>query len=170
MGQKMEREQWSNLHPKCNFIPGYLLTPSLLFVKFAVNTVEFGQKYWRILAPIVKFADEQGNPAKILMVLIMRDELVNPPTWFSSFRDLTPICSMRLHSDILIETENTDAYHHWLTSRGSVGFVDDFVPLGIVAEIRFDTESNYDPSIIVDRIVPENTNQHYRRIQFASTY
>lgn len=104
------------------------------------------------------------------MVLIIRDELVNPPTWFSSFRDLTLICSMLLHSDIVIETEHTDTYYRWLKSRGGMDFVDDFVPPGIEVGIRLDTEPNYDPSIIVDRIVPENTDQLYQRIQFASTY
>ena len=49
-------------------------------------------------------------------------------------------------------------------------FVDDFVAPGIEAGIRLDTEPNFDPSIIVDRIVPENTNQLYQRIQFASTF
>ncbi|MEC7906882.1 MAG: hypothetical protein VYC82_06625 [Verrucomicrobiota bacterium] len=103
------------------------------------------------------------------MVLIIRDEPVNPPTWFSSFRDLTLICSMRLHSDIVIETEHTDTYYNWLKSKGGMDFVDDFVAPGIEAGIRLYSEPNFDPSIIVDRIVPENTNQLYQSIQFAST-
>ena len=103
------------------------------------------------------------------MVLIIRDEPVNPPTWFSSFRYLTLICCMRLHSDIVIETEHTDTCYNWLKSKGGMDFVDDFVAPGIEAGIRPDTERNFDPSIIVDRIVPENTNQLYQSIQFAST-
>ena len=96
------------------------------------------------------------------MVLIIRDELVDSPTWFSFFLDLTLICSMRLRSYIVIETEHTDTYYNWLKSRGGMAFVDDFVAPGIEAGIRFDTEPDFDPPIIVDRIVPENTNQLYQ--------
>ena len=77
---------------------------------------------------------------------------------------------MRLPSDIVIETAHTDTYFNWLKSRGGMDFVDDFVAPGIEAGIRLDTEPNFDPSIIVDRIVPENANQLYQRIQFASTF
>ncbi len=103
------------------------------------------------------------------MTLIIKDELVNPPTWFSSFRDLTLICSLRLHTDIVIETEDTDLYYQWLKARGGMDFIDDFVTPGIEQGVRLDTEHNFNPSIVVDRIVPENTHQLYNRIQFATT-
>ena len=103
------------------------------------------------------------------MVLIIRDELVNPPTWFSSFRDLTLICSLRLRTDIVIETEDTDLYYKWLKPRGGMDFVDDFVRPGIEDGLRLDTEFIYNPSIVTDRIIPENTNQLYHRIEFAAT-
>lgn len=102
------------------------------------------------------------------MILIIRDELVNPPTWFSSFRDLTLICSMRLDSDIVIETEETDLYYHWLKSRGGMDFISDFVRPGIENGVRLDTEFNFDPSIVTDRISPENTRELYHRIKFAA--
>ncbi len=76
---------------------------------------------------------------------------------------------MRLHTDIVIESEDFDLYYNWLKPRGGMDFVDDFVPPGIEEGIRLDTELNYDPSIITDRIVPENTHQLYSRIQFAAT-
>jgi len=104
-----------------------------------------------------------------IMVIIIKDELVNPPTWFSSFRDLTLICSLRLHADIVIETQETDLYYKWLKPRGGMDFIDDFVLPGLEEGIRLDTELNFDPSIVVDRIVPENTHQLYNRIQFATT-
>ncbi len=104
-----------------------------------------------------------------VMVIIIKDELVNPPTWFSSFRDLTLICSLRLHADIVIETQETDLYYKWLKPRGGMDFIDDFVLPGLEVGIRLDTELNFDPSIVVDRIVPENTHQLYNRIQFATT-
>ncbi len=105
-----------------------------------------------------------------VMVIIIKDELVNPPTWFSSFRDLTLICSMRLHADIVIETQETDLYYKWLKPRGGMDFIADFVPPGLEEGIRIDTEPNFDPSIVVDRIVPENTHILYNRIQFATTF
>ena len=104
-----------------------------------------------------------------IMVILIKDELVNPPTWFSSFRDLTLICSMRLHADIVIETQETDLYCKWLKPRGGMDFIADFVLPGLEEGIRIDTEPNFDPSIGVDRIVPENTHLLYNRIQFATT-
>ncbi len=103
------------------------------------------------------------------MIIIIKDALVNPPTWFSSFRDLTLICSMRLHANIVIESENVDLYYKWLKPRGGMDFVDDFVRPGSEDGLRLDTEFQFDPSIVVDRIVPENTHQLYNRIQFAAT-
>ena len=47
---------------------------------------------------------------KTVMVVLIKDELVNPPTWFSSFRNLTLICSMRLQAEIVIETQDTELY------------------------------------------------------------
>jgi len=103
------------------------------------------------------------------MILIIKDELVNPPTWFSSFRDLTLICSLRLEADIVIESDDVDIYYKWLKPRGGMDFIDDFVRPGIETGIRLDTRLNFDPSIIIDRIVPENTHQLYNRIQFSAT-
>lgn len=103
------------------------------------------------------------------MILIIKDELLNPPTWFSSFRDLTLICSLRLRADIVIESEHADLYYKWLKARGGMDFVEDFVRPGREDGLRLDTEFQYDPSIVVDRIVPENTHQIYSRIEFAAT-
>ena len=103
------------------------------------------------------------------MIIIIRDELINPPTWFASFRDLTLICSLRLRADIVIESENADLYYKWLKPRGGMDFVEDFVRPRSEEGLRLDTEFQFDPSIVVDRIVPENTHQLYNRIQFAAT-
>ncbi|MEM9160957.1 MAG: hypothetical protein AAGB46_18050, partial [Verrucomicrobiota bacterium] len=102
------------------------------------------------------------------MTLIIRDELVNPPTWFTSFRDLTLICSLRLHTDIVIESKEPDIYYKFLKARGGMDFIEDFVRPGSEDGLRLDTEFKFDPSIVVDRITPENTHQLYNRIQFAS--
>ncbi len=103
------------------------------------------------------------------MILIIKDELVNPPSWFSSFRDLTLICNTRLHADIVIESENIDIYYKWLKPRGGMDFVEDFVRPGAEDGLRLDTSFEFDPSIVTDRIVPENTNRLYSQIEFATT-
>lgn len=102
------------------------------------------------------------------MILIIRDELVNPPTWFTSFRDLTLLCTLRLQVDIVIETTHTDIYYRYLKKRGGMDFVSDFVRPESEDGLRLDTEYLFDPSIVIDRIVPENTHQLYNRIQFAA--
>lgn len=101
------------------------------------------------------------------MILIIRDELINPPTWFSSFRDLTLICSLRLRADIVIESETVDLYYRWLKPRGGMDFIDDFVRPGSEDGLRLDIEYQFDPSIVIDRIVPENTHILFNRIQSA---
>ena len=77
---------------------------------------------------------------------------------------------MRLHSEIVIETEQTDTCYHRLISRGDMDFADDFVAPRIEAGIRIDTEPNFDSSMIVYRIVQENMNQLYQLIQFPSPF
>lgn len=101
------------------------------------------------------------------MTIIIRDELLNPPTWFSSFRDLTLICTLRLETEILIESEEIDLYYKWLKARGGMDFISDFVPPGIEDGLHIDIEYKYAPSIVVDRIVPENTHQLYQSIRSA---
>ncbi|MBD5781977.1 hypothetical protein IEN85_20930 [Pelagicoccus sp. NFK12] len=101
------------------------------------------------------------------MTIIIRDELLNPPTWFASFRDLTLICSLRLESDILIESLHADLYYKWLRPRGGMDFIADFVSPGSEDGLHIDIEHQYAPSIVVDRIVPENTHQLFQSIRSA---
>ncbi len=101
------------------------------------------------------------------MTIIIRDELLNPPTWFASFRDLTLLCAIRLESDILIESENADLYYHWLRPKGGMDFISDFVRPGIEDGLHIDIEHQYAPSIVVDRIVPENTHLLFQSIRSA---
>ena len=42
------------------------------------------------------------------MTVIIRDQLVNPPTWFSSFRDFTLYCHIFLRHDVVIESDDPD--------------------------------------------------------------
>lgn len=74
---------------------------------------------------------------------------------------------MRLGTDILIESENADLYYHWLRPRGGMDFVADFVAPGLEDGLHIDIEHQYSPSIVVDRIVPENTHQLFQSIKTA---
>lgn len=103
------------------------------------------------------------------MTLIIRDSLVNPPTWFASFRDLTLFCQVMLHLDTVIESEQFDIYYRWLKRRGGMDFVDDFVRPGAEDGLRLDLELQYPRTIVTDRIVPENTHGLLNQIRFATS-
>ncbi len=92
------------------------------------------------------------------MTFIIRDQLVNPPTWFASFRDLTLYCSVFMRDDVVIETEDADAYYDWIKPRGGMDFVEDFVRPGSEHGVHLDCAPNYPISVITDRIAPENVH------------
>ena len=101
------------------------------------------------------------------MSLIIRDQLVSPPTWFSSFRDLTLYCHIFLRAEIVIESEVPDCYWKWMRSRGGMDFVEDFVRPGSEDGVHLDIEPNYPRSVITDRIVPENVDRLISQIRFC---
>jgi hypothetical protein len=101
------------------------------------------------------------------MTLIIRDQLVNPPTWFPSFRDLTLYCHIFLKDDVLIETSDPDPYVRWMRPRGGMDFVDDFVRPGSEEGVHLDVEHNYPRTVVTDRIAPENVHSLIRLIQFC---
>src|SRR5882724_11335723 len=101
------------------------------------------------------------------MTLIIRDQLVNPPTWFSSFRDLTLYCHVFLHDEIVIESDNPDPYYRWIKPRGGMDFVEDFVRPGTEDGVHLDLEPNYPRSVITDRIAPENVHRLIAKIRFC---
>ena len=101
------------------------------------------------------------------LTLIIRDQLVNPPTWFSSFRDLTLYCHIFLKDDILIESDNPDPYYRWIRARGGMDFVEDFVRPGAEDGGHLDVEHNYPRTVVTDRIAPENVHSLIRLIRFC---
>jgi hypothetical protein len=101
------------------------------------------------------------------MSLIIRDQLVTPPTWFSSFRDLTLYCHCFLHAEILIESEDPDPYWKWIRARGGMDFVEDFVRPGTEDGVRLDVEPNFPRSVITDRIAPENFHRLIAQLRFC---
>ena len=100
------------------------------------------------------------------MTLIIRDALVNPPTWFASFRDLTLYCSIFLHDEVVIESDDVDAYYRWIKPRGGMDFVEDFVRPGAEDGVHLDVELNYPRTVVTDRIAPENVHRLIAQIRF----
>ena len=99
------------------------------------------------------------------MTLIIRDQLVNPPTWFASFRDLTLYCNVFLHLEIVVESDAIDRYYRWIKPRGGMDFIEDFVRPGSEDGVRLDIEHCYPRTIITDRIAPENVGRLIAQIQ-----
>jgi hypothetical protein len=99
------------------------------------------------------------------MTLIIRDQLVNPPTWFASFRDLTLYCHIFLCDDVVIESDDIDTYYRWIKPRGGMDFIEDFVRPGAEDGLHLDTEFNYPLTIVTDRIAPENVHRLIGRIR-----
>jgi hypothetical protein len=101
------------------------------------------------------------------MTLIIRDQLVNPPTWFASFRDLTLYCNVFLKDEIVIETEDPDPYYRWMRGQGGMDFVEDFVRPGAEDGVHLDVAHNYPRTVVTDRIAPENVHSLIKLIRFC---
>lgn len=98
------------------------------------------------------------------MTLIIRDRLINPPTWFLSFRDLTLYASVFAHDDVVIESHDPDSYVRWMKKRGGLDFVEDFVRPGSERGVRLDCVHEIGGTVVVDRIAPENLHMILRKI------
>jgi len=93
------------------------------------------------------------------MTLVIRDQLVCPPTWFASYRDLTLYCHVLLKLDIVIESADADIYYRWIKPRGGMDFIEDFVRPGSEAGARLDLARMTPRTIVTDRIAPENVHR-----------
>lgn len=93
------------------------------------------------------------------MTLIIKDQLVCPPTWFASYRDLTLYCHILLKLDIVIESETADIYYRWIKPRGGMDFIEDFVRPGTEQGARLDLAPTTPRTVVTDRITPENTHR-----------
>jgi len=102
------------------------------------------------------------------LTLIIRDRLVNPPTWFPSFRDLTLYCSVFLGDDVLVESDDPDPYYRWMRPRGGMDFVEDFVRPGAEDGVRLDLGHNFPRTVVTDRIAPENVHRLIRSCRGAA--
>ena len=107
------------------------------------------------------------------MNLIIRDQLLNPPTWFASFRDLTLYCNIFLHDHIVIESDDPDPYYRWIKPKGGMDFIEDFVRPGSEEGLHLDIIHNYPRTIVTDRIAPENVHRliaQISRLQGRSSF
>jgi len=93
------------------------------------------------------------------MTLVIRDQLVCPPTWFASYRDLTLYCHVLMGMEIVIESEDADVYYRWIKPRGGMDFIEDFVRPGTEDGARLDLENTRPRTIVTDRIAPENVHR-----------
>ena len=103
------------------------------------------------------------------MNVLIRAELVNPPSTFGAFRDITMyVAIFTIHSVILeVPKENQDMYYKWLKDRGGMDFIEDFVEPGVETGYRIDTKNRLPCTIVVtDRIIPENIHAILSRINF----
>ncbi len=102
------------------------------------------------------------------MTLIIRDQLTCPPTWFASYRDLTLYCAVILKMDIVLESEDADAYYRWIKPRGGMDFVEDIVRPGSEPGVHLDITRQFPATIITDRIAPENVHRLIAAIRSAA--
>jgi hypothetical protein len=93
------------------------------------------------------------------MTLVIRDQLVCPPTWFASYRDLTLYCHVLLKLDIVIESDEADIYYRWIKPKGGMDFIEDFVRPGSEEGTRLDITRTKPQTIVTDRIAPENVHR-----------
>ncbi|MBI2516876.1 MAG: hypothetical protein HYV95_08160 [Opitutae bacterium] len=93
------------------------------------------------------------------MTLVIRDQLVCPPTWFASYRDLTLYCHVLLHLDIVLESADADLYYRWIKPKGGMDFIADIVRPGSELGTRLDVTRATPRTIVTDRIAPENVHR-----------
>ena len=90
------------------------------------------------------------------MILLIRDQLTCPPTWFHSYRDLTLYCFKDFCEAILIESDDSDKYYHWLKSKGGMDYIAEIVRPGAQDGLHLDIEHRFAPTIVTDRIEQHN--------------
>ena len=93
-----------------------------------------------------------------MALLLIRAELVNPPSDHLSFRDVTLYSTVQLHFDVVVETADDarDIYYTWMKKKGLLDFVKDVLTFGEETGLRLDYRVRTYDTIKVERIVPEN--------------
>jgi len=91
----------------------------------------------------------------IVVKIIIRGELCEPPSDINCFRDVTLYGSCFLKADILLESPKgmKDLYYHWLKDHGAYDFVEEIIRRNEDYGFRVGPT---DGNLVVDRIVAEN--------------
>lgn len=106
------------------------------------------------------------------MILTIKAELSEPPTEPLPFRDVT-MASKHMQLDVLIECnpDLKDLYWRFLKPRGMLDYVDYLIaPQEEKDSIRLDTEFNFSRTVVVNRIIIENSSMIIRQIKTALKY
>ena len=96
----------------------------------------------------------------LFVPLLIKSELAEPPSENLPFRDVTMASKCDLGLDVLIECKQDlkDAYFYFMKPRGMLDYVDYLItPQENEDGIRIDTELNYSKTVVVNRIIIENS-------------
>ena len=105
------------------------------------------------------------------VLLLIKSELAEPPSENLPFRYVTMASKCDLGLDVLIECEQglKDAYFRFLKPRGMLDYVDYLItPQENEDGIRLDTELNYSRTVVVNRIIIENSFIIIKQIETIS--
>lgn len=105
------------------------------------------------------------------MPLLIKSELAEPPSENLPFRYVTMVSKCDLGLDVLIECEQDlkDAYFRFMRPRGLLDYVDYLItPQENVDGIRLDTKLNYSRTVVVNRIIIENSFIIIKQIETIS--
>lgn len=92
-------------------------------------------------------------------ILIISDDLVEPPSEILPFRTITMMCHDNLHMDVLLHStqEMKDMYYNWMKVRGMMDYIKYILSEWEYEEgIHLDTIGVYPNSIVTKHIRIEN--------------
>lgn len=96
--------------------------------------------------------------------MIIRGDLVNPPTSLSCFRDLTFYAHEYCHYNVILEGDPKDIYYHFLKRCGVMDYIDDILRPGEEVGLRVDNDYVYSPTACV----VENINAYNLKYVLSS--
>jgi hypothetical protein len=92
-------------------------------------------------------------------ILIISDQLVEPPTDSLAFRTVTMMACYNLHMDVLLHTTQSmkDSYYQWMKPRGLLDFIEELINECENEDgIRIDVSPTYPRTIVTKSIRFEN--------------
>ena len=100
------------------------------------------------------------------MILLVKAELAVPPSWPTTWRDITFLMYKDFEGiGAYCQRAEADMYYSWMKARGLLDYVDDFAfPEDHLYGLQIDNQATDNPTIYVDRLTPENLNQVLGRL------